>query len=72
MCNAGALSALYCATSLKSSLLDDALKPEACYYGCGCKRQTPQRGVLDPKKGAWLWDWSAETVSLPASADVTQ
>ncbi|GAB4815098.1 hypothetical protein N2152v2_002144 [Parachlorella kessleri] len=58
---------VYCATS------PDLDRPKAqglYYYNSNCTPIQPSKQARDPLLAAWLWDWSARQVGLPASANL--
>lgn len=71
-CRAGARSSIYCATSRDPILTERGQSMEAdnCYFGAGCRCQSPSKHALDPALGEWLWSWSADMVKLPAKYDI--
>ena len=40
------------------------------YYNSNCAPIQPSKLARDPLLAAWLWDWSAQQVGLPASANL--
>ena len=58
---------MYCATSKDPILTERGMTSEAdnCYFGSGCKCESPSSYALDPMLGKWLWQWSSEAVKLP-------
>ena len=40
-------------------------EPDNCYFGSGCRCESPSSYALDPVLGKWLWLWSSDAVQLP-------
>lgn len=61
----GARASVFCATSRDAPAAAEA----TCgYFSSNCIAVQPSRRARDETAARWLWDWSCETVKVPAAA----